>query len=179
MIARTLIRIALASIFTSAAVHAQVSFPASGYAQDFNSMGTTANLPTGWSHIGSLGGSNSIWTTSIPASGAQSAATVGTTNNTLIVNSTAGNSVSSNTQGYNFALSTSTSDRCFGTSPTSGAGNILQLRLTNNSGTALSGIQISYDLRRLRPGSTANQLPGYWLFYSTDGGTTWTNVCQH
>jgi len=164
---------ALAALLTLP-LAAQVSFPGS-YSQNFDSIGTTTAPPTGWSHIGTLGGSNSSWTTTIPASGSPSAASAGTVNNTLIVNSTAGNSVSSNTQAYNFALSTSTTDRCLGTSPTSGAGNILQLRLTNDSGASVSGIRISYDIRRFTAPGT-NDLPGYRLFYSIDGGTTWTNV---
>jgi len=119
---------------------AQVSFTGA-YTENFNSIGTATVPPAGWSHLGALGGSNSSWsaTTPTPASGSVSAATAGTANNTLTVNSDAGAATAtSNTQAFNFALSASTTDRCIGTSPTSGAGNILQLRLTNNSGAALT-----------------------------------------
>ena len=145
---------------------AQVSFTGN-YSQNFDTLGTGTNLAslTGWSHLGALGGDNATWMSTIPVTGTSSAATAGTANNTLVVNSNAATaSARSNTQGYNFALSGSTTDRCIGTSPTSGAGNVFQLRLTNNTGAALSGIRISYDIRRFTPASANNELPGYRLF---------------
>ena len=50
----------------------------------------------------------------------------------------------------------------------------MQVALTNNTGKALSSFDISYDIDRLSVASAANELPGYQLFYSTNG-TTWTN----
>ncbi len=157
-----------ASILT---VQAQVSFTGT-YQQNFDGMGTTSTIPTGWSHIGRLGGSNSTWGTSIPASGSISAASAGTTNNSLIV---ASNSFSgtSNTRAYNYSGST-TSNRALGTSPTSGAGNILQLRLLNNTGASFNTVQIAYDIRRFATSSSSESLPGYVLFASVNGGSTWT-----
>jgi len=108
-----------ASILT---VQAQVSFTGT-YQQNFDGMGTTSTIPTGWSHIGSLGGDNDSWFSTIPASGSPSAASSGTVNNSLIV-ATNSFSGSSNTRAYNYSGSTS-SNRALGTSPTSGAGNIL------------------------------------------------------
>lgn len=161
--------------FFAVPVSAQVSFPAGGYTQNFNGMGTGTAAPAGWSFFGNLGGSNSTWTDSTAGgilttgTGAMSG---GTSNGTLIASTTF--SSSSNTQGFNFALPASTSDRALGTSPTSGSGSVLQLSLTNNTGGALNGIQISYLIRRFSaPG--ANELPGYWLFYSVAGGT-WVNA---
>lgn len=149
------------------------------YAENFNGMGTSTAPPTGWSHIGSLGGSNSSWTnsTGITVSGSPSAASSGTVNNTLSVQSDAANfTSSSNTQAFNAALSASSSDRALATSPTSGGGNILQLSVTNNAAKAITKLDIGYDIRRFRAVSSANELPGYWLFYSLDNGATWTNV---
>jgi phosphodiesterase/alkaline phosphatase D-like protein len=154
-------------------VSAQTGFTGT-YVQNFNSMGTGSTIPSGWSHIGSLGGSNSSWSSSIPGSGSPSAASTGTTNNSLIV-ATNSFSGTSNTRAYNYSGST-TSDRALGTSPTTGAGNILQLRLTNNTGAAISALQISYDIRRFATGSSAETLPGYWLFISVNNGSTWTEV---
>ncbi len=149
----------------------------STYSESFDSIGTFAITPTGWLHMGGLGGTNSSWFASIPSSGSPSAATTGAVNNSLVVNSDAASATAnSDSLGYNFALSGSTGDRCIGTSPTSGAGNILQLRLANNTGAPLSAIQISYDIRRFTAGGSAPQLPGYQLFYSSDDGTTWTNA---
>ncbi|HEX2749307.1 MAG TPA: Ig-like domain-containing protein [Verrucomicrobiales bacterium] len=157
-------------------VTAQVSFTGSGYTQNFNSMGTGGTAaPAGWSFLGSLGGSNSTWTDStaggILATGT-GAMSGGTANATLIAATTF--TASSNTQGFNFALPASTSDRALGTSPTSGSGVVLQLSLTNNTGGALNGVQVGYLIRRFTaPG--ANELPGYWLFYSVANGT-WINA---
>lgn len=154
---------------------AQVSF-VSNYSQNFNSIGTSSIIPTGWSHIGSLGGSNSSWSTSIPASGSPSAASTGKVNNSLIVatNTFTG---TSNTKAYNYS-GTTTTDRAIGTSPTTGAGNILQLNLLNASGTAIQSLQISYDIRRFATASAAESIPGYRLFISLNNGTSWTALAQ-
>lgn len=169
---------ALSAVFLLHSASAQVSFTGS-YSQNFDSLSTGTNLAslTGWSHHGAMGGDNATWMATIPSSGTTSAATPGTANNTLTVNSNAATaSGRSNTVGYNFALSGSTSDRCIGTSPTTGAGNVFQLRLTNSTGSALTAIRVAYDIRRFTPASANNELPGYRLFYSTNAGTTWTSV---
>jgi phosphodiesterase/alkaline phosphatase D-like protein len=172
---------------TSAPVSITVNAPAAAftYTQNFDGLGTGTTLggaatgTTGWTVIGAMGGSNSSWTnsTGIPASGSPSAATAGTANTTLTVNSNAASATAtSNTAGYNFALSGSTTNRALGTSPTTGAGTTLQLTLSNTSGSAIHGFRIGYDIRRFTAPSTANELPGYWCFYSLDNGSTWTNI---
>ncbi len=141
------------------------------YAQNFDAMGSANTAPpAAWSFFGAFGGGNSTWTTSIPASGVVG----GTANGTLIA-STATN-VSSNTQGYNYALAASPADRCLGTSPTSGAGVMPQLELTNTGVEAITKVTVAYDIRRFLAAATANELPGYWLFYSQDDGASWTGV---
>ena len=40
----------------------------------------------------------------------------------------------------------------------------------------MPGVYVGYDTRRFTVGSADNELPGYWLLYSLDNGTTWTNV---
>lgn len=157
-----------ASVFNG---NAQVTFTGN-YLQNFDGMGTSSTIPAGWSHIGSLGGSNSTWGSSIPSSGTTSAASTGTTNNNLIV-ATNSFSGTSNTRAYNYSGSTTT-NRALGTSPTSGAGNILQLRLTNNTGASFNTVQISYDIRRFATASSSETLPGYFLFASVNNGSTWT-----
>lgn len=150
---------------------AQVGFNGS-YSQNFDSMGPTGTVPpTGWSFFGALGGGNATWTnvTGIPAASVGG----GTLNNTLTA--TTAFTTSSNTAGYNFALPASTGDRAIGTSPTSGQGLVLQLALSNSTGSAISAIRIRYDIRRFTA-PAANQLPGYGLFYSVNGGTTWQNA---
>ena len=159
------------AVAIATSLNAQVTFTGT-YTQNFDGMGTSSTIPSGWSHIGKLGGSNSTWGSSIPASGSTSAASTGTTNNSLIV---ASNSFSgtSNTRAYNYSGSTTT-DRALGTSPTSGAGNILQLRLVNNTGASFNTVQIAYNIRRFATSSASESLPGYFLFASVNNGSTWT-----
>ncbi len=153
------------------ATHAGAVNFTSPYQQNFDAMGTTGTAPpVGWSVFGAFGGSNSTWTTSIPSSGVVG----GTENNTVAAATTF--TGKSDTSGYNLALPASTADRCLGTSPTTGAGVALQLSLTNTTGVSITSIDVSYDTRRFTAPSTVNDLPGYWLFYSLDGGTTWNNV---
>ena len=152
---------------------AQVSF-SGNYQQNFDGMGTSSTIPAGWSHIGSLGGDNDSWASTIPSSGSPSAASSGSTNNSLIVasNSFSG---SSNSRAYNYSGST-TSNRALGTSPTSGAGNILQLRLTNATGSSVQSLNIAYDIRRFATASSSDEIPGYWIFVSTNNGSSWTEL---
>ncbi len=152
---------------------AQASYTGTDYVQNFDSMGTAGTAPpTGWSFYGALGGSGSTWTNATGI--AASAIGGGTLNNTLTATTTF--TGLSNTAGYNYALSTSTSDRAIGTSPTTGQGVVWQLAITNGTGAAISTVRLSYDIRLFTAPSTANSLPGYWLFASTDGGATWANV---
>ena len=163
--------IALMMIAGCGLAHAQVSFTGTDYSENFDSMGTSGTTaPTGWGFYGGLGGGNTTWTSS---TGVPSASVGGGTLNATLSASTTF-TTSSNTAGWNYALPTSTSDRALGTSPTSGRGVVLQLALTNNTGTAINAVRIGYDIRRFT--TATNELPGYWLFYSVDGGTTWTNA---
>jgi len=77
-----------------------------------------------------------------------------------------------------------------GTSPTGTAGMLLQLTLTNDQTTPITDLNINYDVRVFSTtimnnnyagdtayaGGTIEELPGYWMFFSLDNGTTWTNV---
>ncbi|MGC4017345.1 MAG: Ig-like domain-containing protein [Luteolibacter sp.] len=140
------------------------------FTETFDSMGASGTTrPTGWSTWIAPSGSNSTWTTSITAS---SLAATGTTAGVLSATTTP--STASN-NGFN-AQGASSSDRVLATSPTSISGVASQLSLTNGTGGAVSSITVAYDTRRYTAASSANELPGYWLFYSLDGGTTWTNV---
>lgn len=149
-------------------VMAQVSFTGADYVQNFDGMGTGTAAPAGWEFYGALGGNSTTWTTTIPASGIGG----GTLNSTLTASTTF--SASSNTAGWNYALPETPTDRALGTSPTSGRGLVLQLRLTNDTGSAINAIRVGFDTRRFT--AAVNHLPGYWLFYSVDDGTTWTSA---
>lgn len=147
---------------------------ASIYSENFDSMGTAGTTPpAGWSvKTGNSGTINSTWTTSITANGTNSVASmvVAPTPLTAIAAPTANNN-----NGYN-AQGASAADRVLATSPTSISGSALELSLTNTSGAPINSLQVRYDIRRYTAASAANELPGYWLFYSLDNGTTWSNV---
>lgn len=152
-------------------VSAQVGFTGPDYTQNFDSMGASGtSAPTGWGFYGQLGGSNSTWTdaTGIPV-GFVGGGILGATLTAATTFTTSNNSV-----GWNYALPGTPSDRALGTAPTSGQGVVLQLALNNDTSTNISSIRIGYDTRRFT--AATNQLPGYWLFYSVDGGLTWTNA---
>ena len=80
---------------------------------------------------------------------------------------------------YNFGagVSSTSTERAVGflSSGTTGipSGN-LYLKLTNTSGTALSGLQIAYDVEKYRNGSNTAGFR-FQLFYSTDG-VNWTSA---
>ncbi len=157
-------------ITTSAIVNVTSDASLWTYSQNFDSMGTDTAAPAGWSFYGAFGGENSTFTDSIPIN----TASAGTLNNTLTASSTF--TTSSNIAGFNFLVPSTATDRALGTSPTSGQFVALQLSLTNPTGAPLNALRLSYDIHRFTEPSTANELPGYALFYSLDNGGTWTNM---
>ena len=178
---------AVALLSTSAA-SAQVVFSGS-YSQNFDSMGTAGTTaPTGWSVFSETGSHDTF-------------SPIGNPNGTGVTpNLTAGaltaeptlSAGAATTQkgliGYNFGTTSTSTDRALGTSPSGNAATILELNLTNTSGSAVSALSLSYDIDRFTV-TTANnsayassptvgveENPGYQLSYSLNGGTTWTNV---
>jgi hypothetical protein len=149
--------------------------PPGAFFEDFNSMGPSgATPPAGWSiKNANSGTSNTTWLTSIPESGANSVATMESASGALTATTTP---TSTNNNGYNAAAAGITTDRMIATSPTSVAGAAIQLSATNSGGSAMNRLLIGYDIYRINATSSVNELPGYWLFYSLDNGTTWTNV---
>ncbi len=145
------------------------------FTETFDTMGTGTAQPTRWSFYGVFGGGNTTFTDTIPITGT-AVGGASTLNNTLTALTTF--TTSSNTAGFNYALPASPTDRALGTSPTTGQFVALQLSLTNASGAAIHSLRIGYDIRRFTAPATANELPGYWLFYSLDNGTTWSNVAS-
>lgn len=158
---------------------AAASLTSTGYTENFNSMGTSGTVPpSGWTFFtGNSGTSHSTWdaTTSIPANGSNSVASmVATTSGLTATSSPSGTKAN----GFNAAISSgNTADRVLATSPTSISGSALQLTLTNNTGYSFSSLLVSYDTVRFTTVTSGKEeeLPGYWLFSSLDG-TNWTNV---
>lgn len=163
------------------------SFGASGYSQSFDSMATSKPLPTDWS-VWKVGDSHSTWESAITGNGSSHSVAamtlVGSTAQAAILD-TAITTSTKNANAYNIAHASSASDRVLATSPTGVDGNALQLLLSNNTGKALSGISVSYDIVRFYDGNrqssidsslpVGEELPGYQLFYSLDG-SSWSNV---
>lgn len=145
------------------------------YTEDFNSMGASGTTPpSGWSLLNGAFGGNSTWTTSVPATGANSVSTTFSATAGLTAVTTPSGTKN---DGFNTAAASGTpSNRMIATSPTGGVGSAIQLSLTNNTGSPVYAVQVNYLIQRFAAVSTANELPGYWLFYSLDNGTTWTNV---
>lgn len=175
-------RVLSAAIFAAtlcSAAFGQAQLTSTGYGENFNSMGTSGTTPpTGWRHLLVNSGSNSSWTSSIPASGMTSAATIAVTAAGTTLTATTTPSANSN-NGFNAAAAAgTTADRVIATAPTTNAGTLIQLDLANQTGSALnagSQITIAFDTIRYSSVSSANELPGYWVFFSLNG-TTWTNV---
>ncbi len=165
----TVVLIALASVYVAfAAISLSIFTP---YTQNFNSMGiplsnpALSNLPVEFRQD-----SRSI------------ARSVGTFSAASVQTTLAGgaNLSSTATNGsYNFGAGTSSlgdSDRAVGflSSGTGGITGNLYAQFQNNTGVALSGLQISYDVEKYRNGDNPQGFR-YQLFYSFDG-VTWTNA---
>lgn len=176
---------ALACALPLAPAAQAASLGSSGYTQNFNSLGASGTvLPEGWSAY-SISGSHTDWTTAIPASaiGGGTAASISAANALL---DSALKTTSKAATPFNLAHAATPADRVLGTSPTGNAGMVLQLSLTNDSGAALSALSLSYDIVKFSDGTkqssidgtliTGEELPGYELFYSVDGGSSWSNV---
>ncbi|HVT89678.1 MAG TPA: hypothetical protein VHD56_12550 [Tepidisphaeraceae bacterium] len=200
---RHLISIAFIVVSTGAAA---LAAPFTGvYVQDFNSMGTgtSVGMPSGWTEFSLSGGHDDfrhagstaqITTTVTPAVSSTalntgptgSASTSQHTALAFATNDPSGTSFRS-TSASNFASSSNPNDRALGTSPTGDAANELQLTLTNNTAAGINSIAVGYDIRRFSTTVDANnytsspdvnveEFPGFWLFYSLDGGANWTNA---
>jgi hypothetical protein len=157
---------------------AQVILGTSGVSQNFDSsLGTTGTTPpSGWQvwNINPTGASNTTWdnTTGVGGGGVPVSGVTASPGLTAM-DAPTGN----NNNGYNsIGASGGTADRAIATAPTGGAGNAIEVTLTNGLGAPVSTMRVAYDIVRYSAVGTDNQLPGYWLFYSLDGGTTYNNV---
>src|SRR5579862_1086974 len=157
----------LATILLATYVALAISIPTgTPYSQNFDAIGTsaTATLPADFR------------VDKLSTSAATQVRTVSTFASALSATQLAGGvslSTSASNGIYNFGASTS-SDRAIGFL-SSGSGTFsgnLYAQLTNSSGAALSGLQISYNVEKYRMGSNAN---GFCIqmYYSTDG-SAWT-----
>ena len=162
------------------------------YTQDFNGMGSGTTAPEGWS-VYSIPGSHDLFKPADDASGTGALPTgddiKGGAADPNLVAATPDTSTSQKGRyGLNWAVPGSSTNRALGTSPTGGAGMVLELRLTN-SGDATDKLTIEYDVLVLGTTTSNNkvednnyagieELPGYRLFYSLDNGATYTNIVE-
>jgi hypothetical protein len=164
------------ALFLSSPVLGQPSLTTSGYKENFDSMGSDGTSPPdGWVVYTLAGGSGTFTAaTGIPAnsislfglSASQSAGLTATLN-----------PASTNNNGFNAATSAAPNDRALTPAPTGVACAVLELTLTNNTGVPVTTLSISYDIRRFTVGAGgADELPGFWLFYSLDDGFTYENI---
>jgi len=165
----TVILIALASVYVAfAAISLSTSVP---YTQDFTSLGipptniTRSALPADFREdtpaaVRTIGTFSSATTTTARAAGAN-----------VLTNAANGC--------YNFGAGTTTlgdADRAVGflSDGTFTRSGNLYGQFVNNTGSALAGLQISYDVEKYRNGSNPAGF-AYQLYYSLDG-TNWTNA---
>src|ERR1041384_3323296 len=161
--------VALASVYVAfAAISLSTSVP---YTQNFSSMGipltnpAPSNLPADFRQD-TISAPRSVG--SFSAANTQTARVGGANVSTTAANGS-----------YNFGAGTTTlgdSDRAVGfiSSATATMSGNLYAQFTNNTGAALSGLRISYDVEKYRTGSTPAGFR-YQLFYSLDG-SAWTNA---
>jgi hypothetical protein len=144
------------------------------YSQNFDSMGTTGTaMPAGWSMWYLAGSSSSL----VAPTGAEMATASGGVSQLNVWNQTDPTDAWSQ-QAANMGSSATDPNRLLGTSPTGTRGSILQLSLNNNTGTALTSADLSYDMQVMAPGTlksgmpldSTDELPGY-RFYFLDGAT--------
>ena len=161
--------IALASVYVAfAAISLSTSIP---YTQNFTSMGipltnpAPSNLPADFRQDTIA----AVRTLGSFSSGSTQTARVGGAN--VATNAANGS--------YNFGAGTTTlgdADRAPGfiSSGTATMSGNLYAQFINNTGSALSGLQVSYDVEKYRNGSNPSGFR-YQLFYSLDG-SSWTNA---
>jgi hypothetical protein len=200
---KNLIRISALLLALSAgySVQAQVSLTTAGYTQNFSSMGTGTTAPTGWSGVSEAGSHYTFVPVGSgdynPSSGVNPNFTAGALTATTVVYETPaqGSSTGKGTTLINWSNPLATigngeGSESLGTDPSGNAATIIELSLTNNTGSALSGLNLSYDIDRFTtisntngiptgyPNTGVEELPGYELFYNLtpSNADTWVNV---
>jgi len=185
--------IALVTLCCAAPATAQpVSFTGN-YTQNFDGMGTGTTPPAGFG-LFTIAGDSNTWTNtsgsnSVPPTPGISNPVGGTAGGALSVqNIDSGTAAGNQNNGYNAATSASPNDRTLVTAPTGVAGSVIQLQLTNNTGSAIPSLRVGYDTRRMQVGAHStrtppagipdgsDEIPGFWLWYSLDNGASFTNV---
>src|SRR5215471_8920314 len=171
--------VALGLVFltgTSALPGAPGSFTGS-YTNDLDSLGTGGTaMPAGFSAL-VLSGNNATYGVASPITAAAIAGAVASSSQSLTVWNAGGAVASSSTTLFNRGSFGNINDRALGTDPTSVGAMVVELALTNSTGTNLPGVIFSYAVKCLTNGTGGSgtesaDLPGYSFFYSLTGGAT-------
>lgn len=142
----------VALVVVSGNALAQISLTGTTYTQDFDSMGSagsSATTPTGWF----IGG--------VPA-------TNGAVGGTIVVNDTGTGTVGTN---FNFGVAGTepVTNRALGSlASNNGSNRVTEVRFTNNTGSTISNLFISYDGQQWRDGGSGN-INDLSLHFSADG----------
>ncbi len=197
----TLAVAALATLFTAPAAFAQATFTGT-YTQNFSSMGSGTATPAGWSGV-TEAGSHFTFSPNVTNEYDDGDAplnpnfTTGTLTSSAVefLTPTQGSSTGKGTNIVNYSNTLATAQNgegseSLGTDPSGNAATILELSLTNTTGSAISAVNLSYDIDHFttvsdtngNPSGFANssveELPGYELFYNLtpSNPATWVNV---
>lgn len=151
----------ITSLFIAGKGQSQISINAlsTAYTQNFDGMGNsaTATLPSGF-----VVSSGSVYS-------------AGTTTTDLAAGSTGTGALSGSSSGgtYNFAngVTASATDRSLGFLTSSGFSSprSIMLQVTNNTGSTITSLTISFDFEKYRSGTRAFN----WTFFHGSDGTNW------
>lgn len=158
MNARLPLLAAALSLLSVAPAQAETIVPGGTYGQNFDSIGTSASLPSGWT------ASNSSSARSVTKELYESAGSVTTQ---------VGTGTGTSNGIWNYGDAGATSDRGVGFLASGSATKTGNLYLTLVAGGAIPDFTISYDMKCYRNNSTEFQ---FQMYYSTDGGNTWTSA---
>src|SRR5262249_38647218 len=118
------------------------------YTTNFDGLGSGTVMPLGFRTM-TTGSGNGVYTAATPISAAGIAVATASGTQTLTVWNFGVAAASSGTALFNVGSPGNLSDRALGSDPTSVAAVIIELSLTNNTGSNLLGVVFSYDLKCL------------------------------
>ncbi|HEV2691513.1 MAG TPA: Ig-like domain-containing protein [Verrucomicrobiae bacterium] len=154
------------------------------YSQNFDQAltnGSAAMIPGFRSLV--LPGGNGTFTASNPVGPDDIAGATVSSSQTLLVWDAGTAVTASSFSLFNIGRFESLSNRALGTDPgSSSAANVIELSMTNGTGSSVFGVTINYNALCLSNGSAgteADELPGYSFFYSLTGSASaadWTRV---
>ena len=177
--------VVLTEVMVIASVKAAPTSFTGSYTNNFDSsLGTSGTtVPAGFQTM-TIAGGNGTYTASNPISAAAMASATASATQALTVWASGSAVASSGSSLFNCGSVGNNTDRALGSDPTGVGAMVIELSMTNNTGSNLAGVVFIYDCKCLTNGSGGNgteggELPGYSFFYSLTGSTSaadWTQV---